>query len=47
MLSPSLLHVDAAGRAPEYSLATSFFNPELVEGEGISGFLRGLAIQQA
>ena len=47
MLSPSLLHIDESGRHEEFSLATAFFNPELVKAEGISGFLRGLAIQQA
>ena len=47
MLSPSLMHIDAAGRTQAFSLAASFFNPELVEAEGIEGFLRGLAIQQA
>ena len=47
MLSPSLMHIDASGRTQAFSLAASFFNPELVEAEGIEGFLRGLAIQQA
>ena len=47
MLSPSLLRMDASGRMRELSLADAFFNPSLVARVGISGFLPGLATQQA
>ena len=47
MLSPSLLLVDSVGEEQEVSLADVFFNPSLITDQGISGFLRGLARQQA
>ena len=47
MLSPSLLHLDFSGRQQWFSLQEAFFNPSLVTDQGISGFLRGLARQQA
>ena len=47
MLPSTLLHVDERGRTRDLSLADAFFNPALVEEHGISGFLRGLAMQPA
>ena len=47
MLSPTLLHIDEAGRTRDFALAEVFFNPALIEERGISGFLRGLATQPA
>ncbi len=47
MLSPSLMRMDDSGRMRELSLAEAFFNPRLVQREGISGLLLGLATQQA
>ena len=47
MLPSTLLHVDERGRRRDISLAEAFFNPGLVEEQGISGFLRGLATQPA
>ncbi|MDA7882482.1 hypothetical protein N9A94_09290, partial [Akkermansiaceae bacterium] len=49
LLSPNLLRLDAEGNeieAGHLSLAAAFFNPALVEDEGIDSLLRGLASQQ-
>lgn len=49
MLSPNLLRVDAEGteiEAGHLSLAGAFFNPALIEDEGIDSVLRGLAAQR-
>ena len=49
LLSPNLLRIDADGNEAEaghLSLAAAFFNPALVEDEGIDSLLRGLAAQQ-
>ncbi len=49
MLSAELLRVDAEGNeieAGHLSLAGSFFNPALIEEEGIAPLLRGLAAQE-
>lgn len=49
MLSTNLLRVDADGNEVEaghLSLAGAFFNPSLIEEEGIESLLRGLASQQ-
>ena len=47
MLSASLLRIDAAGEESPVSLVGAFFNPAMISDEGISGLLRGLALQQA
>ena len=47
LLSASLLLIDADGGEGQVSLTDAFFNPGLVRDEGISGFLRGLALQRA
>ena len=49
MLSPQLLRVDANGdevEAGHLSLAEAFFDPSLIEEEGIDSILRGLAAQE-
>lgn len=49
MLSPNLLRIDEDGNEVEaghLSLAGAFFNPALIEEEGIDSLLRGLASQQ-
>ena len=49
MLSPNLLRVDAEGNEVEaghLSLAGAFFNPTLIEDDGIDSLLRGLAAQR-
>lgn len=47
MLSPSLLLVDAEGLEARLSLFEAFFDPSLLVRQGISGVLRGLAMQDA
>ena len=47
MLASSLLRIDDAGEEHAVPLRTAFFSPSLVAEHGISGFLRGLAAQQA
>ena len=47
MLSPSLLVVSPLGAEQEISLREAFFNPSMLADRGISGFLLGLAKQQA
>ncbi|YCM44252.1 peroxidase family protein [Verrucomicrobiaceae bacterium 227] len=49
MLSPNLLRIDPEGNevdAGHLSLAGAFFNPTLIEDEGIDSLLRGLAAQR-
>lgn len=49
MLSPQLLRVDASGAeitSGHLSLADSFFDPSLIETDGIEPILRGLAQQE-
>lgn len=49
MLSPQLLRIDASGAEIEsghLSLAASFFDPSLIETDGIEVILRGLASQE-
>jgi hypothetical protein len=49
MLSSELLRIDSSGdeiEAGHLSLAASFFDPSLIEGDGIEVILRGLASQQ-
>ena len=49
MLSPQLLRVDGSGAEIEsghLSLAASFFDPSLIESDGIEPILRGLASQE-
>jgi hypothetical protein len=49
MLSPQLLRIDANGdeiEAGHLSLAEAFFDPSLIEEEGIDSILRGLAAQK-
>lgn len=47
MLSDTLLRIDGSGTVTPLALAAAFFNPSLLQTDGIEPFLRGLTAQTA